>query len=109
MNHILINERAMTTALTALLGVDRMNVVKDLYRLLDNTETAAYQEGYKAGDEDGTQDGFHRGYDAGYEQAQAVMYGTDQPIIMPPLHGAAAALEPHETEQAPTPPADSPF
>lgn len=25
------------------------------------------------------------------------------------LHGTAAALEPHETEQAPTPPADCPF
>lgn len=110
MNHQWVNVRAMETALTALLGVERMNVAKDLYRLLDNAENVGYQEGHKVGEEDGDQENFYTGYDVGFKDGENYAFqDVDIGTYATPLLGAAAALEPHETEQAPTPPADSPY
>lgn len=74
MNREMVNVRALSVAVSALMGEQQAGMLADLYRLLDDAEKVGFDDGRDQGFEEGAQFGspeyYNNGYDLGYQHGK---------------------------------------
>lgn len=91
MKQTMFNEAALTQSIEFVAGSLGREMITNLYTRMDAVMAHAYTSGFEQGREVGAVDSqyaFRDGWEAGYADGMAVMYNSEQPvIIVPPYEG----------------------